>query len=1807
MAIRNVSDGIKDALIGNSDIISYHLIKFEKPSLSQKVPRQAYEFSYITDAPHEVVWNGDTYTAGIVEKVGTVNETIEARATNMSLQLSAVKLNVSAIVTFTGFPGTLTEGTKYTVGHDIDLFKSGFYPGDTVLIENAGNYVEARIDRLYGSGVSADLTITSQSSTLPSFTGCVVTYNSSEVTNLTSSKSALSFATYVNREVEIYRIYADASTGEWVKSFSGSVTAEPFLLFRGIISKCTVQDKPSGQSSVTWSLSSHWGDFVRVQGRLTSDEFHRALDGTGTANPDAALRKEYAYDLGFVHSEKAINTIATYSDWETRMAPKRPSGIFQRLLGMKEYKEEKYQVQRELDIRINLDAKFIPVVYGVQKVSSIPVFADITNTVEGDSNYSTLYTVNTLCEGPISAIYDIIVDDKTLVCKNQADSDVRAFDYEQGYACMGRAEAGTVLGAAQDDQTNLAIGMKATFGNESTLEENVEYTIGMSGGAGSDSQNLQAQKQADVTRATVETSIKVGQNSETVLAGKKGIKHKEVFFWPDNQDIDVRFYAGHHDQVADSELRNLSRQVGFFVQKNYFKESFDYWGSNHRLLDTAYVIQRDTITADEGRSKELTYVVKGKFIDCYNYDGTFGSSYYPQNDATNAANFNLGDAVVITEEKSGGSTWAARIIDKFWQYDINGNLDYRFRVEGTDANAGTLKTAIEDGTLRKGTMTKGANTWYLQSDDWAPNIEAPQNQTQFFYTPISFNFPAAVTGVTVTRTANTSSTAIDTTSTGIEAVDRQNGVDAEATQKEGTTLYYTVDFSSSNLSAEMRAILDVYKYKAEQSTDGLDFLRMRLTPSIAIPYNVAWIVDPIGWDSATSTFTVHGAVYGWEQVFTAVGSQTIALDSLDIFMVNIMKLSATDPLINDASILDGVTLTLYNEDNENFPQEQVTIQMPPEGTLRTGLTSRNIVMFEKTPQIPTYGTVLVPNVKYSMGENKAQLYGGKARDLRVSNNPAMQVLDYLTNDRYGKGLKLDTDIDLYSFRETARACDAQSDIYVVINKTTNAAAGITTSITEADNYRYQYINSASELLFEGTIKEVKEYTVNSVVYQQLLFTNCIGKLGRKWSSWKVFKADEFIMYRGSLYKKNATPNTVLESEFDNTLNKIVLDVDIPLTPSGAATQSILLSIEDGGVGNENPIVKKYSDYYTTFIEPGYTLYDADDVKYWKLIGWEEQEQRWATRHQLNTTIDTSRSLFDNLNSLLGQFNGILRYSNGKYYLGIKTKAKDISQFDLDYEHLTEDMIIGDVKLEDKGISRTYNSINANVIDPINNFESRSISYFNSDYVAQDKGVRKQGNFSAPSITNYYNARIKVKQELDESRYGLTVSMRVSPKAYLLLAGELILISYARFNWDKKLFRIESLNINEDNTVQLVATEHNDEAYIISATTTQIRDNYNFEGGTVKTIRPAPPTALNASTNNDATIVLNWTNSTKLRENITYRTEIWANTANTLDGNEFKVSTVPVNITTYEHTLATQDSTTQYYWVRHIADYKTRTGTVLKYSNFRGPATGSTNGVNKTVTVYADAADGTGASYTRDAGELYVYFHNYTGTLPAVTIFDPSQGGGGYSFSLISGSSGDTLKLVNAYKRKALADPTIVVPTDDGTGTYADPIAGIDDEGWSANVPDMTADGDVVYLVNAVFSQDSGVIEGTWGNLSIYSRRKDGEAYVVEIETDNGVTFKNNGGVTTLTAVVYNNGVELPDPSPHSYQYTWYAGTNKVVVDGAADFNVTGSGDVLATTITGAQKYADGTDGTNGTNTNTITVEATDIGEKQRFSVTVTIP
>ena len=204
----------------------------------------------------------------------------------------------------------------------------------------------------------------------------------------------------------------------------------------------------------------------------------------------------------------------------------------------------------------------------------------------------------------------------------------------------------------------------------------------------------------------------------------------------------------------------------------------------------------------------------------------------------------------------------------------------------------------------------------------------------------------------------------------------------------------------------------------------------------------------------------------------------------------------------------------------------------------------------------------------------------------------------------------------------------------------------------------------------------------------------------------------------------------------------------------------------------------------------YSLYDSDFVKYWRYVGWNYSKQMEVTRHQTNFYFDTSKPIFQNINAILSHYNGILSYSNGKYTLSVETQEATptislSNGIQSNPEYIDESDILGSISLNDNSQRTSKNTIKASINDPMNHFGTRSVSFFNSDFLKADRNVVKTGSYPVTGITNYYNARIGIEKELIQSRYSKEITFTIGPKGLLLKAGEVIALTYEPFGFESK--------------------------------------------------------------------------------------------------------------------------------------------------------------------------------------------------------------------------------------------------------------------------------------------------------------------------------------------------------------------------------------------------------------------------------------
>ena len=1379
MALRDISPNLQQAFTDNVSFTFAHLIKFERPAkVSQYLGvgnTDAKNYTYITDAPYDVVFNDGTgngpqvYRANKVLSVGTTNETIKAKASNITVKLDSTTIDSKALSPFITASSTTIGSSGSLTATNANFVELGFREGDKVTFKS-GNTSHNNLSLIIktftneGSGftyIAVD--------TIPQITSQYLTsidLVSEELTALTSVKGTTEYSNYINREVHIHKVFiateltsingTNYNAGEIIGGLGSNTSPEGgLLLFRGLISNASLTEGPT-RSSITWTAASHWADFNRIQGRRTEDNSHRAINSDGIPDREASIREAYADDLGFAHATTGVNLTAVYNRRETKVEVDYDSG-FLGFGSSVDTKEVEYDVPTELDLKFNLQAKYLPVVYGVQRVDTIPTFVDTRN-----HDSTEVHMCYAIAEGTITGLYDLHLDGNSSICSDESDFDVRGTvvaasdsDGKVDFICRGHQNRGDTL-AGYD----AVAGAPQIF---TTASLNEDAFLRAAAGIG--------------VTPTVETYAIPAKTTLNTAIGDTGLLHEETHTFDSPIDAHLTFHQGSPYQKANNTLVTIAQTSAttaggvlknFKVQTDYYDKKEAYYGPNHRLLDTAYIHAEYKISEGETELPKFKTVVRGKAIECYNYDNSYAKDIRGGLISADHTNFQLGTIVQLKKTSNDDTLIEGNftIVDKWFFYDTDGVKQYRFKLK--DSNGNYPDFAASSNWY----MSNGSHRWYQATYD----EKSVSNGA----------VPGHLYSAILSRGNKT--------------------------------------LTLSSPSAPTEAALT------------LPNVSVKLKSNVSVGYLAANFSIPAGSYDTSSKILSNIGTTTWSSAITA------------LLIGNGIRLPASASGSNDK--YNGLTLVFTRTltDGTTYVQRRKIIDY--HGVQRVAIVNAPW----DSKYIPGWD---LSNAETGGVDTVDVLIGV---DERPSTNPAMQLLDYLKSERYGKGLK-DSDIDLPSFLETAAACDTQSDVSVVVETSnlSSLAVGATYSHGVAGN---------DQTYFRGTVSNI--FTPSGQTgtsYTQVTFTDVIGKLASKWNKYTFWVQGQKIWNPadGALKSAQAGQQSQFTGSDENTLSLSKF--------SGTGPGTLALDVTVFKAGNNNPVVKGYSTNFNTFIGSGYSLYDADDIKYWKYIGWDEPTQRHATRHQMNQSVNTSQPLFANVNKMLDQFNGILRYSLGKYQLGLVGKKGTVSTL----EKISQGDIIGDIKVTDNGSKKTYNSANLSFPDPQNRFENRDISFFNSKFLKEDKGIPKNLSYQCRGITNYFNARFNIVQKLKESRFGTTINFKLGPRAYALLPGEVIQLTYPRFGWEEKEFRITSINFTNDCLASITANEHSDDSYVIESTQESLDTQFEPGGLPIKPI-PDAPSNLATSAPSAGGIGLTWTNSASFGPT-THTTQIWKSASN----------------------------------------------------------------------------------------------------------------------------------------------------------------------------------------------------------------------------------------------------------------------------------------------------------------------------------------
>ena len=203
--------------------------------------------------------------------------------------------------------------------------------------------------------------------------------------------------------------------------------------------------------------------------------------------------------------------------------------------------------------------------------------------------------------------------------------------------------------------------------------------------------------------------------------------------------------------------------------------------------------------------------------------------------------------------------------------------------------------------------------------------------------------------------------------------------------------------------------------------------------------------------------------------------------------------------------------------------------------------------------------------------------------------------------------------------------------------------------------------------------------------------------------------------------------------------------------------------------------------------------------------------------ETHAVIDSEKKVIENVRELLVPMRCIFNYTQGKYKVIIEGTGS--SQL-----LLTKDNVVSEVKLQGENKSEKYNRVVGTFTNPEKDYQADTVSYPPYDdsgldpadqhatMLAEDNGTLLERSFDMIHVTSPYQAEEICENILKRSRNNLKAEVTVTSEALNLSIGDIVTATYSTAGFTAKPFRVMSLSINSDSTVNLGLEEHQDNFY-----------------------------------------------------------------------------------------------------------------------------------------------------------------------------------------------------------------------------------------------------------------------------------------------------------------------------------------------------------------------------------------------------------
>ena len=205
---------------------------------------------------------------------------------------------------------------------------------------------------------------------------------------------------------------------------------------------------------------------------------------------------------------------------------------------------------------------------------------------------------------------------------------------------------------------------------------------------------------------------------------------------------------------------------------------------------------------------------------------------------------------------------------------------------------------------------------------------------------------------------------------------------------------------------------------------------------------------------------------------------------------------------------------------------------------------------------------------------------------------------------------------------------------------------------------------------------------------------------------------------------------------------------------------------------------------------------------------------------MNMVVDTNQTLLSNTKTMLQNFRGYMPYVQGKYKLRIEDAGNEtdiLSGAALIVQTFTKDDIVSDITYNGIEKSSKYNVVSVTYVDPDQKFSNQTVIYPETEadrqiYIDRDGGRENKYDVTFGGITNYAIAKDMARLIFNKQRRQEGCVFTATSKALELEPGDCIRIQSNLLNFGTDPWRIVSVKINNDMTVDLGCVRNPDDIY-----------------------------------------------------------------------------------------------------------------------------------------------------------------------------------------------------------------------------------------------------------------------------------------------------------------------------------------------------------------------------------------------------------